>query len=160
MRYAFTSLVGSVLLTMGPVALGCSATPLPPRQLVAQAEAIYLVRADGYQSEPASGVRGAGGLIRFSVVKTLKGPKVDDLRITGRLTSRPDPNNVPIPYEFVRPDGRKGDCVATAYMTGQHYLVFLQMGTPYWAPLSPVNEQVSGVQDSWVLWAQQELRRR
>ena len=160
MRYAFTSLLGSVLLTMCTVAFGCSATPVAPQKLVARAEAIYLVQANGYQTEPASGVRGAGGLIRFSVVSTLKGPKADSLRISGRLTSKPDPNDVPIPYEFVRPDGRKGDCVATAYMTGQHYLVFLQMGTPYWAPLSAVNEQVSGVHDPWVLWAQQELRRR
>jgi len=32
-------------------------------------------------------------------------------------------------------------------------------GTPYWTPLSPTNEEVSGLDDPWVVWVKRQLGR-
>jgi len=65
------------------------------------------------------------------------------------------------------------ETVALEYRIGAEYLLLLRHGgpapadaegnelTPYWAPLSPTNEQLfGGVSDAWFVWVSKELRRR
>jgi hypothetical protein len=89
-----------------------------------------------------------------------------------RRANRDDRNDRPVPYDFIRPGGRGGNCFALAYRPGAEYLLLLRRGehssdaqptdlTPYWASLSPTNEQLlEGSNDPWVVWVSQELRRQ
>jgi hypothetical protein len=50
------------------------------------------------------------------------------------------------------------------YRRGAEYLLLLtreQAGelTPYWSPLAPTNEQVSGPDDPWIQWVKIEVAR-
>ena len=159
-----------------------------PAQLVERAALILHVRAGGYcggaeatctglpnsvvtpagsQSAPgpaswSSGDYGASGLIEFEVVGVLKGPILSGpVRIPGTLVHRDDFNDRGIPFTFVRPGGRGGNCFAFGYRQGAEYLLFLRPGketlAPYWAPLAAVNEQVRGSQDPWVAWVRGQL---
>jgi len=107
----------------------------------------------------------------FDVLETLKG-SVDahDLHFNGGASRQDDPNDTKVPYSFVRPGGRGGNCFALEYRPGAEYLLFLRAGdvpayaqqlmlTPYWAPLSPTNEQLlGGADDPWVVWVRARLR--
>jgi hypothetical protein len=77
----------------------------------------------------------------------------------------------PCRYDFIRPGGRRGNCYTLAYRVGAEYLLPLRHGepsdaaqnqlTPYWAPLSPTNEQLfGGASYAWLVWVSNELRRR
>jgi hypothetical protein len=106
--------------------------------------------------------------VSFHVLQTLKGAAArDDLRVEGEVATEDDRNDAAVPYDFVRPGGRHGNCYAFGYRRGAEYLLFLKsidvQGqpvelTPYWAPLSPTNEQVSGEDDAWVRWVGAEVR--
>ena len=61
-----------------------------------------------------------------------------------------DPARRP-PYEQI------GDCFARSYKDGAQYLLLLRGGTPYWAPLSPTNEEVAGPDDPWVVWVKRQV---
>jgi hypothetical protein len=67
-----------------------------------------------------------------------------------------DFNDRPVPYDWVRSSGTSGSCFAFDYREGAEYLLFLRsiggVLTPYWAPLAPTNEQVTGPEDPWVIW--------
>jgi hypothetical protein len=139
--------------------LGCTVSGIDsPTDLVRHADAIYLVEARGYIQAPPLR-RGDIADIEFSVLDTLKGSKQARLIVKGRVTDADDPNDRPVPYDFVRPGGRHGNCFAEEYRHGRQYLLFLKGSTPYWAALSPVNEQVSGEDDSWVRWVRDTLGR-
>jgi hypothetical protein len=141
-------------------ALGCSVAHIAtPRDLVSRAEAILVVRAEEYFVDPVRNSHGRldGGIIRFSVKSKLKGFSDSDLHIEGLLADSDDPNDRPVPYDFVRPEGRHGDCVAKQYRRGGSFLIFLKGGTPYWSPLAPVNEQITSEADDWVVWVKRQL---
>ena len=150
--------------------------PLPSAErLVADAEVIARVRAEGLSSTPgrAGVMAGSPTQVRFAILEVLKG-RLSSSRIefNGSLMDRDDRNDHPVPYDFIRPGGRGGNCFALSYRAGAEYLLLLRRGehpsyaqsgdlTPYWAPLSPTNEQLfDGATDAWLVWVRQELRRR
>ena len=138
-----------VLLLLAPIAWACSPRSIDtPQQLVQGATGIYHVRATSAL---------AGAHLRFKVLSVLKGSPKSFLRLPGSFVIEGDPNDHPAPYNFVRPGGRHGNCFATTYKQGQDYLLFLKDGTPYWSPLAPTNEQLSGASDPWLLWVEAQL---
>jgi hypothetical protein len=102
------------------------------------------------------------GTIRFTVVETLKGQATSGVVVLpGVLTERDDFNDHEPPSRFVRPEGRHGDCGATAYRRGAEFLLFLQQhdGRHRIFPeaLGPVNEQLRGPEDAWRKWVKAML---
>jgi hypothetical protein len=138
----------------------CSITKLDtPSELIQQADAIYLVVARDFAQSPPVG-RHTAGTVRFTIAETLKGAERSEIRIPGFFTDADDPNDHPVPYEFVRPEGRHGNCYAEAYREGRTYLLFVKGGTPYWSHLAPVNEQVGSGSDAWVQWVREHLKQQ
>jgi hypothetical protein len=45
-----------------------------------------------------------------------------------RRANRDDRNDRPVPYDFIRPGGRGGNCFALAYRPGAEYLLLLRRG--------------------------------
>jgi hypothetical protein len=116
---------------------------------------------------------GSSTQIRFAILELLKGRLPSPtIEFNGSLMDRDDRNDHPVPYNFIRPGGRGGNCFALAYRAGAEYLLLLRRGehpsyaqpndlTPYWAPLSPTNEQLfGGASDAWFVWVSQEVRKR
>jgi hypothetical protein len=170
MRYAarMRMMAGAalVVLLIARVASPCSVVgPLPrPEALVAAASVVALTRATPNASD---------GTVEFQVIETLKGSiDVPLIRLDGSLTDHDDFNDAEPPYEFVRRDGRRGDCHASTYRAGAVYLLLLKAAneveayyrpsnggalTAYWTPLAPTNEQVHERDDRWVEWVRQRV---
>ncbi len=167
------------LLMMSAMAILASAVwpcsvvgPLPSAQdLVKQAEVIVRVRAEGLAETP--GRPGSSTQVRFAVVRVLKGRlSSTTIEFNGVLSDRDDRNDRPVPYDFIRPGGRGGNCFALTYRPGAEYLLLLRRPehssyaqpndlTPYWTPLSPTNEQLfGGGNDPWLAWVTQRIRER
>ncbi len=151
--------------------------PLPSAErLVDDAEVIARVRAEGLSSTPGRGgllFPGSKTQVRFAILEVLKGRlSSSTVEFNGSLTDRDDRNDRPVPYDFIRRGGRGGNCFALTYRAGAEYLLLLRSGehpsdaqpnqlTPYWAPLSPTNEQLfHGASDAWFVWVSKELRRQ
>ena len=145
----------------------CSvARVLSASELVSQAEVIARVRAEGQFATRATRPRfhpGGTTEVRFRVLDILKGTfSATTIAVSGSLSEQNDRNDRPVPYHFVRPGGRRGNCFAIQYRLGTEYLLMLARPhpgygeanelTPYWAPLAAANEQVDGPSDPWVLW--------
>lgn len=101
--------------------------------------------------------------IQFEVQEVLKGDQSrTQLLVPGDSTANDDFNEGPIPYRIVRSGGRRGNCIATSYKIGAEYLLLLRASNgvynPYWAPLAPLNEQITGRNDAWVNWVREQLR--
>ncbi|RDZ28668.1 hypothetical protein [Lysobacter silvisoli] len=130
---------------------------LRPELLVEQAQAIYHVKADGYAFLPKRS-RHEDATVRFGLLGVVKGsaPKAP-LEFPGVLVKADDRNDHAVPYEFVRPAGRRGMCFAMEYRVGGEYLMLIKGGTPYWAALAPTNEQVFGSADAWLRWVKQQV---
>jgi hypothetical protein len=105
--------------------------------------------------------------IEFDVLEVIKAPEgwvaPSPLYLAGKLTEVDDFNRGSVPYTFVRPAGAKGSCFATEYRRGGEFLLLLRPAgegwyTPYWALLSPTNEQVRGEGDPWVRWVHAQVR--
>jgi hypothetical protein len=139
--------------------------PLPSAEaLVRDADVIVRARAEGLSS--------TSGDVTFAILDVLKGSlPAATIAINGSLLDRDDRNDQPVPYDFVRPGGRSGNCYALEYRAGAEYLLLLRGGkhpskvqrnglTPYWAPLSPTNEQLfGGARDAWFVWVSRTLRK-
>jgi len=100
--------------------------------------------------------------VRFTVLRVLKGTlSASTIEFNGSLENSDDWNDRNPPYTFVRPGGRHGNCFALGYRTGAEYLLFLKglTLTPYWSPLAPTNEQVSGPSDGWLTWVAAQIQR-
>ena len=69
------------------------------------------------------------------------------LTVPGEIAEyRPAPGRRP-PYREIDCVGREpgcGACYARRYREDTEYLLLLKGGTPYWAPLAPTNEEISG----------------
>ena len=132
--------------------LACSVDRIPPAtELVDQSELILVVRIP--EERYASSTN-----IEASVVSTLKGTYTNaTFSVMGYTTQYDGPNDRPVPYDFVRPGGRHGDCFATDYKMGGYFLLLIRKDTPYWAALAPVNEEVTGTDDPWVIWVKTRL---
>jgi hypothetical protein len=133
----------------------CSApSPPSPRSFVISADAVVRVTAVAL-------AEGKG--VEFRVEEVLKGEGVPQtLILTGSISERDDYNDRPVPYDFVRRDGRGGTCFAYEYRQGAQFLLLLkkQKGklTPYWVPFAPANEQVRSADDPWVVWVKGQLK--
>jgi hypothetical protein len=101
--------------------------------------------------------------IRFQVLEVLKGNGVGGLlEFDGIFTDRDDRNDGPVPYTFVRTQGRGGNCFAYTYRQGWEYLLILGAKngglTPYWQTLAATNEQLSETNDQWLAWVRAQLQ--
>jgi hypothetical protein len=82
--------------------------------------------------------------VRFTILELLKGRlSSSTIEFNGALTDRDDRNDRPVPYDFIRPGGRRGNCFALTYRVGAEYLLLLRRSehpsyaqpselTPYW----------------------------
>jgi hypothetical protein len=147
-------------------ATACSVVgPLPtPEELVERASTIVRVVALSYSTQndlTSNNLLVQGQPISFQIIETLKGhAEGSTLWVIGWLENKDDFNEGPIPYRTNRPGGHAG-CYAVGYRAGASYLLLLghQQGvlTPYWAPSSPVNEQLRSDDDPWLLWVRRRL---
>ncbi len=118
----------------------------------------------GFLSDPDHWPNRDGHGVIFEIREILRGP-FDGARLMmpGMLVDRDDFNPGPVPYRMVRRTGQRGDCIAREYRRGAEYLLLLRrIGaslTPYWAALAPVNEQIRGGDDPWLLWVRSALDR-
>jgi hypothetical protein len=160
---------GPVALAMAVAAMAAVSQPSeaclrigPVSQSAMIAGATLIVRATAVEyAVPAEGARFRqgfrAGTVRFAVLETLKGANpIDEVVLPGVLTERDDFNDHAPPYTFVRPEGRGGDCFASAYRRGAQFLLFLGRSHSavhlYPEPLGPVNEQLHGDNDPWLVW--------
>ena len=58
----------------------------------------------------------------------------------------------------------EGSCIAEEYRLGARYLLLLRDNTGFspifWWPLGPVNEQLRGDKDLWLLWVRAHVAAR
>ena len=158
------------------IASACTAIMGTPATWLRDSEAIVRVRAleelgsrrQGSPLQLRDMARATGRdfdtKIRFQVLEVLKGNQGGRfLEFDGMFTDRDDPNDGPVPYTFVRNQGRGGNCFAHTYRQGLEYLLILGLRsgalTPYWQALAATNEQLSGDKDQWLAWVRAELRR-
>jgi hypothetical protein len=154
-RWCFVALTAVVALP--PAALPCSVIHrVTPEELVKEAQTIVRVRVVGHAH---GGISVPYGPVSLEVLQRLKGADLSTpLSVLGYTNKYEGPNQSKPPYKFVRPGGQHGNCFAHDYKPGAEYLLFLREGTPYWAPLAAVNEEVKGADDPWVLWVKAALR--
>jgi hypothetical protein len=161
-----TCLVSCVLLDPQTIIACRRTTPISLDEICLKAVAIVSATAVKYVSPPVGEIRELnvpGKVeIQFRVNQIIKGIDVPDtLVINGYLTDFDDFNDRPVPYDFVRPGGRGGNCFAYEYKKGAEFLLFLKdvdgKLTPYWDALSPLNEQLHSTDDSWLVWVQKHL---
>lgn len=131
-------------------------------EMFSQAEVIVRARAAGYTTAPGRGVQ---GMIRFQVLETIRGSAGNELILPGEFIDRDDWNDQPVPYNFVRPLGRGGNCFANHYRDGGTFLFFLKKHndgalTTQWYALGPVNEQLRSDTDPWLVWTKEQEQQR
>ena len=164
-------LIGFAVVLAPPTRLApCSVIgPLPtPQEVVERATLIVHSRAVGVVSGPPESFFPRPP-VRFQVISALKGklPAVE-LIIDGTLRAGDDWNTGSVPYRSVRPAGDAG-CYAWVYKQGAEYVLLLKPTafsggeatslSPYWAPLSPTNEQVRGASDPWLIWVAEQVKK-
>jgi hypothetical protein len=138
------------------------------RGFVAQAEVIARVIATDSVSWPGQlstgDIHNRGALgVRFRTVENLRGQIPGAAFVLpGRFVPQDDYNAMPVPYRMVRGSGTWGDCFAREYKRGAEYLMLLRPSpaglTPHWAALAPLNEQIRGAEDPWLLWVRAAMR--
>jgi len=129
-------------------------SPVVPEDLVAQADLI--VRA--------TAISEANRTIRFRVDEVVKGRHAPtEIELPGSFVANDDFNDRPVPYDFVRTEGRWGSCYASTYRKDAMYLLALKLRdgayTVNWYALGPVNEQLRSARDPWLLWVRDRVRR-
>jgi hypothetical protein len=98
------------------------------------------------------------------VIEVLKGNVGSPaISLPGYLSDTDDFNEMPVPYEFVRKNGRTGICFANTYRRGAEHLLALKRRpdgafTVNWYALGPTNEQLRGVDDPWLRWVRKEVK--
>jgi hypothetical protein len=160
MRFIAVLAFGASLVCVSPAASCSIVASTKPTAIGLIQRADVIVVAVAREPYPA-----ARDHIRFEVTETLKGKAVAPLIIEGALTDRDDFNNAAVPANGVRPDGLGGSCFASSYRPGAAYLLILQRTTvgkvsPYWAPLSRVNDQIRPNGDRWLDWVRRQVAQR
>ena len=161
-----TSVLLSLVSFSGHATYGCRVPKTPPLKLVSESEFIVRVTAVKYVLEPVGDIRSlntpSNAEIEFRVEEVLKGKDVPaTLTLFGYLTDKDDYNDVPVPYDFVRPNGRGGSCQAYEYKHGAEFLLFLKKREnrfilqPY--GLAPTNEQLRSKDDQWLIWVRESV---
>jgi hypothetical protein len=108
--------------------------------------------------------------IEFKVEETIWGSDVPaTISLNGYLSKEDDFNESPLPYKFVRPKGRYGNCFAIEYKEGAQFLLFVRKSSDWslfhaptvyttnFSPLGPTNEQLRDADDPWVKWVKAYL---
>jgi len=135
--------------------------------MVNQADVIVRAIAEKYDVAPKNPNLVTTGVpdstVLFHVLEVIRGHARTDLTLPGYLSDKDDFNDHPSPYNFVRPGGRAGSCIANTYRSGAQFLLLLkkeQSGelTANWYALGPVNEQLHSTNDPWLLWVRTEAR--
>jgi hypothetical protein len=136
------------------------------RAMVRRSEAVArvtVVRPDSVLYEQAGAPPRFYSVVIVHVDELVYGASLpDSLKIGGDIYDHDDFNDQPVPYTFVRPDGRRGSCYASQYRLGAQYLLLLAKDPGgQWGimsePLAPVNEQIRGADDPWVKWVRSAL---
>jgi hypothetical protein len=162
---ARSALAALILTSVPVVANPCSVSGIPsPPELVQQTSLIVRARASDYVVAPSPSDLALLGTIRFEVLEVVKGTlSAREVQLRGYLSDRDDFNDRPVPYDFVRPEGRHGDCFASSYRKGAEHLLFLRFWDGRYstnvAALAPVNEQLRGRNDAWLRWVRSEVER-
>jgi hypothetical protein len=130
-------------------------------EVVRKAEVIARVTAVDYAIPPDA--NRMSGTIRFKVVEVIRGKPFSELSLLGEIIDRDDFNTGPSPYQGPRPSGLAGSCFPFMYRPGAQYLMMLKKDahgtlTPDWYPLAPVNEQLHGDDDPWLLWVRAQVK--
>jgi hypothetical protein len=133
--------------------------------LIIRARALRYGEGDHYLVPPDAAGLGGARAIEFAVLENLT-PRsavamARTLYIGGYLTNQDDFNRGAVPYLQVRSSGQRGSCFASEYRRGGEFLLLLRLEpsgyyTPYWALLSPLNEQIRGADDPWLQWVRRE----
>jgi len=115
--------IAFVFILVAAPAWPCSlARPVPPAEaLVHDADEIVVARANtiGATEGRSSARIGPLTTVQFTVRRLLKGELSGaTLELSGSLSAADDPNDRPVPYDFVRPGGRSGSCFAYGYRAG------------------------------------------
>lgn len=141
--------------------------PLLPSVLITRADVIVRATALQYVKTPREEMVeldfSSNGNIQFKVEEVLKGEGIPaTVTIEGLLSVVDDFNDHPVPYDMVRPGGRHGSCEVYIYKKGAEFLLFLRKEegklTPYWASMSPTNEQLRSPDDAWLKWVKEYLQ--
>jgi len=169
MRRILIAWLAIAWLAVALPALPCSiGEPVSNVKMVQQAEAIVRATAVEYSVPPADPNSWTGGTpdsrIRFKVTEKIRGPVPDEMILPGYLVQRDDFNDHPAPYNFVRPNGRRGSCFANTYRNGGDFLLLLKKSesgefTVNWYALGPVNEQLHSGDDPWLAWVRKQAAR-
>lgn len=155
--------VTAAILTFGSAEIfGCSRfAPFKFDELFV-ADVIVRATAERYSREPSSASLGE---VEFKIEEVLRGKDLPaTIVLNGNLSRKNDYNDMPVPYTFVRKNGRSGSCFANTYRKGGQFLLFLRKAasgyTSNISPLGPSNEQVRGEEDPWVWWTRVEISNR
>ena len=141
--------------------------PLSPSVLITRADVIVRAKTLQYvktrREEMVELDFSSNGNIQFKVEEVLKGEGIPaTLTIEGLLSVVDDFNDHPVPYDLVRPSGRHGFCEVYIYKKDAEFLLFLRKEegklTPYWASMSPTNEQLRSPDDAWLKWVKEYLQ--
>jgi len=173
-KWLSTYVIGLAVILNGQYALACSVAYISsPEELVSSAELIVLATALDYVGSSPGSSRTTGvaeTTVRFRVESVLKGTyTAADLSLNGYVEAFDDWNDQPVPYTFVRRNGRHGSCFANTYGRGSKFVLMLKRGTNLhlqgrteytvnWAALAPVNEQIKSADDPWVQWVRQQIQ--
>jgi hypothetical protein len=147
----------TTLLATG-AASPCSVGRIPtPDEVAGAATVIVHVTADRY-IPPKDRIHGTGRVL-FRVIETIKGEWASPFFVSyGQVDRYFGRNDGRVPYDQVRPGGRTGGCFAYDYRLGAEYLLLLHEGELQWAPMAPINEEISGPHDPWVAWVRKRTR--
>ena len=164
---SFTLTITTLILVAAVRVTAClGPLPLSPPLLITRADVIVRATALRYIKTPREGLTdldfSSEGNIQFKVEEVLKGVVMPaTLTIEGLLSRFDDFNDRPVPYDMVRPGGRRGSCYVYTYKKDAEFLLFLRKEgdklTPYWASMSPTNEQLRSPDDAWLKWVKEYL---
>ena len=125
-------------------------------QMVDSASRIVRVRATRADSVAQT--------VTFEPIEWIRGADAREITLYGIAVERDDFNTTPVPYGMVRPAGQRGDCFAREYRLGAQYLLLLQdrprPNRIQWWPLAPLNEQLRGDDDPWLVWVRTQATRQ
>lgn len=146
--------------------------PIAKHELGKQLMALYQVKVSSstaaFQKAARRAAKGAKewyaetsiAIIELEVIETLKGkPPSGRLRVAGKIVEQTARHYGEVPYRAAR---RSADapCFAYDYSMGKDYVLFIAGGILYYAPLAPLNEEITGNDDPWLKWVRAEIERR
>lgn len=178
MRTFLLVIAGLSLAPSSPVPT--SPTPSPPvppcsvRELRASARYAWSAERIGQMVDSAAEIVRARAIradsqarrVTFEPLEWIRRATDDTARfeLYGTAVDRDDFNQMAVPYGLVRPAGQRGDCFATEYRLGAQYLLlFSDRPLPrriQWWGLAPLNEQLRGEDDPWLVWVRARAESR